>query len=166
MLTYRVVNNNYYIKPVQANFLLLDLMKESGIQNPVSEYINRWKGKHPTPYDFFFTMEDLIGEDLSWFWNPWFFEFGYPDLAIKEVNQTSSCLEILIEKKGNQPVPVHLDITYSENLTETENESMRIWMDGKKEHRMIIETDMKALKIVLGNEEIPDVNPLDNIWKR
>jgi hypothetical protein len=166
MLTYRVVNNNYYIKPTQANFLLLDLMKESGIQNPVREYINRWKGKHPTPYDFFFTMEDIMGEDLSWFWNPWFFEFGYPDLAIKEVNQTSSRLEILIEKKGNQPVPVYLDITYSENLTETENESMRIWEDGEKEHRIIIETDMKALKIVLGNEEIPDVNPLDNIWER
>jgi hypothetical protein len=166
MLNNQAVINNYYIKPAQANFLLLDLMEESGIQNPIREFINRWKGKHPTPYDFFFTMDDIIGEDLSWFWNPWFFEFGYPDLAIKEVNQTSSRLEILIEKKGNQPVPVHLDITYSENLTETEDESMQIWKDGEKEHWIIIETDMKARKIVLGNEAIPDVNPSDNIWER
>jgi hypothetical protein len=165
MLTYSVMENNYYIKPAQANFLLIDLMKESGIKNPIHEFINRWAGKHPTPYDFFFTMEDIIDEDLSWFWNPWFFEFGYPDLAIKEVIQTPSLLEIVIERKGNQPVPVHLDITFSDDLTETDHESIRIWKDGKTEYNVFVKTDKKVQKIILGNEEIPDANPKDNAWK-
>lgn len=166
MLTMITEINHYYIKPVQANFFLLDIMKESGIENPLPEYINRWAGKHPTPYDFFFTMNDIIGEDLSWFWKPWFFEFGYPDLGIKDVRQSENLVEITIEKKGNQPVPVHLAVTYSENLTEMEKESIRIWQDGRQVYVMRIETDMEVLKVVLGSEEVPDVNPGDNIWEK
>jgi len=166
LLNFLVMNNHYYIKPVQANFLLLGIMKESGIDNPLPEYINRWAGKHPTPYDFFFTFNDILREDLSWFWKPWYFEFGYPDLGIKDVKQSNNQVEIIIEMTGNQPVPIHLVITYSENLTETEKESIRIWQDGRKEHIISINTDMKVLKVVLGNEEIPDVNPEDNIWER
>lgn len=165
MLTYPVMTNHYYIKPTQANFLLIDLMKESGIQNPIREFIIRWAGRHPTPYDFFFTMEDIVNEDLSWFWNPWFFEFGYPDLAIKEVIEEPSLIEIVIERKGNQPVPVHLDITYSDDMTETRHETIRVWKDGKTEYSIFLKTDKQVRKITLGNEEIPDVNPEDNTWK-
>jgi aminopeptidase N len=35
-------------------------------------YIKRWAFKHPTPWDFFHTMDNAAGEDLSWFWNEWF----------------------------------------------------------------------------------------------
>ncbi len=166
LLNYLTSNNHYYIKPVQANFFLLDLMKEAGIDNPLPEYINRWAGKHPTPYDFFFTFDDIIGEDLSWFWKPWFFEFGYPDLGIKEVKQSGNHAEIIIERKGNQPVPIHLTLTYPENITETEKESIRIWQDGRKEHVIKIDTDMKVYKVVLGDEEVPDANPEDNVWEK
>lgn len=166
LLSIMTQNNHYYIKPVQANFFLLDIMKESGIDNPLPEYIHRWAGKHPTPYDFFFTMNDIIGEDISWFWNPWFFEFGYPDLGIKEVRQSGNQAEITIEKKGNQPVPVHLAVTYSENLTEMKRESIRIWQDGRKEYVVSIKTDKEVIKVVLGSEEVPDVNPEDNTWEK
>jgi hypothetical protein len=166
MLTMMTEINHYYIKPVQANFLLLDIMREAGVDNPLPEYINRWAGKHPTPYDFFFTMNDIIGEDLAWFWNPWFFEFGYPDLGIKEVRQSGNQVEITIEKKGNQPVPVHLVLTFPDNLTETVTASIRVWQDGRQEHVMKIKTDREVLKVTLGSEEVPDVNPGDNSWEK
>ena len=37
------------------------------------EYISRWAFKHPTPWDFFHTMENVAGEDLGWFWRSWVF---------------------------------------------------------------------------------------------
>ncbi|KPK83511.1 MAG: hypothetical protein AMS27_12655, partial [Bacteroides sp. SM23_62_1] len=166
MLSEVTMSNHYYIKPVQANFFLLDMMKESGIDNPLPEYINRWAGKHPTPYDFFFTMNDIIGEDLSWFWKPWFFEFGYPDLGIRQVRQTGNRVEITIERTGSQPVPVYLFITYSGDLTDTHRESIRVWQDGRKEHVVVIQTDREVVKVELGNEEIPDVNPENNRWEK
>ena len=51
----------------------------------VSMDLIRWAGKHPTPYDFFFTFNDISGENLDWFWQPWFFGFQYLDLAIMKV---------------------------------------------------------------------------------
>ena len=49
------------------------------------EYANRWKFKHPTPEDFFRTMEDASAVDLDWFWRGWFFTTDYTDIAIKEL---------------------------------------------------------------------------------
>jgi hypothetical protein len=49
------------------------------------EYARRWMFKHPTPADFFRTMEDATGMDLDWFWRGWFFGTDHVDLAIKEV---------------------------------------------------------------------------------
>jgi len=53
---------------------------------------------------------------------------------------------------------------YSDNLTETRHESIRVWKDGKSEYKVSVKTDKKIQNIILGNEEIPDVNPKDNIW--
>ncbi len=49
------------------------------------EYANRWKFKHPTPADFFRTMEDASGVDLDWFWRGWFYSTDHVDLAIDKV---------------------------------------------------------------------------------
>ena len=50
-------------------------------------YANRWKFKHPTPEDFFRTMEDASAMDLDWFWRGWFYSTEYVDLGIKDVKQ-------------------------------------------------------------------------------
>ena len=50
-------------------------------------YANRWKFKHPTPEDFFRTMEDASGVDLDWFWRGWFYTTDFTDIGIKEVKQ-------------------------------------------------------------------------------
>jgi len=63
-------------------------------------------GKHPTPYDFLFTFNEVTGENLNWFWKPWFFESGYPDLAMDKVVTNDSEAEITIRKVGNVPTPV------------------------------------------------------------
>jgi hypothetical protein len=52
-----------------------------------SEYANRWKFKHPTPEDFFRTMEDASAMDLDWFWRGWFYTTDYTDVGIQEVKK-------------------------------------------------------------------------------
>lgn len=74
---------NAYTKPAAA----LKILRES-IMGPelfdfaLQEYGRRWKFKHPTPADFFRTMEDASGMDLDWFWRGWFFTTDHVDLAI------------------------------------------------------------------------------------
>ena len=45
-------------------------------------YMDRWHGKHPIPWDFFNTFNDVSGQDLNWFWRNWYFSTSYIDLAV------------------------------------------------------------------------------------
>ena len=54
-----------------------------------NEYSRRWAFKHPTPADFFRTMEDATGEDLDWFWRGWFYGTDACDISIDTVKHAN-----------------------------------------------------------------------------
>ncbi len=76
---------NAYFKPATAlNILRETVMGHELFDYAFKEYANRWKFKHPTPADFFRTMEDASGVDLDWFWRGWFFTTDHVDIAIRD----------------------------------------------------------------------------------
>ena len=77
----------------------------------------RWNGKHPAPYDLFFTFERNSGKDIEWLIKPWFFEYGYVDLGIRNILSKKDGYEIEIEKKGILPANFGLKVYYSDNST-------------------------------------------------
>jgi hypothetical protein len=80
--------NNAYGKPATAlNILRETIMGRELFDYAFKTYANRWKFKHPTPDDFFRTMEDASAVDLDWFWRGWFFTTDFNDIGIKEVKQ-------------------------------------------------------------------------------
>lgn len=80
--------NNAYGKPATAlNILRETVMGPELFDYAFKTYANRWKFKHPTPEDFFRTMEDASAVDLDWFWRGWFYSTDYTDIGIKEVKQ-------------------------------------------------------------------------------
>lgn len=79
---------NAYAKPATGlNILRETIMGRELFDHAFKTYANRWKFKHPTPEDFFRTMEDASAVDLDWFWRGWFFSTDYVDIGIKEVKQ-------------------------------------------------------------------------------
>ena len=79
---------NAYGKPATAlNILRETVMGEELFDYAFKKYSNRWKFKHPTPEDFFRTMEDASAVDLDWFWRGWFYTTDFVDIGIKEINQ-------------------------------------------------------------------------------
>ena len=77
---------NAYGKPATAlNILRETVMGKELFDYAFKVYANRWKFKHPTPEDFFRTMEDASAVDLDWFWRGWFYSTDYTDMGIKEV---------------------------------------------------------------------------------
>ena len=82
----RQFRNNAYGKPATAlNILRETVMGHELFDYAFKTYANRWKFKHPTPEDFFRTMEDASAVDLDWFWRGWFYTTDYNDIGIKEV---------------------------------------------------------------------------------
>ena len=80
--------NNAYGKPATAlNILRETIMGHELFDYAFKTYANRWKFKHPTPEDFFRTMEDASAVDLDWFWRGWFYSTDANDIGIKEVKK-------------------------------------------------------------------------------
>lgn len=84
----RQFGNNAYGKPATAlNILRETIMGHELFDHAFKTYAQRWKFKHPTPEDFFRTMEDASGVDLDWFWRGWFYTTDFVDIGIAEVKQ-------------------------------------------------------------------------------
>ena len=80
--------NNAYGKPATAlNILRETIMGRDLFDHAFKIYCERWKFKHPTPADFFRTMEDASAVDLDWFWRGWFYTTEYVDISLDEVRQ-------------------------------------------------------------------------------
>ena len=111
--------NNAYGKPATAlNILRETIMGRELFDMAFKTYCERWAFKHPTPADFFRTMEDASGVDLDWFWRGWFYSNDHCDLAIEEVNHFTMDSQdpdkaAAIEEKERQEGP--------KNITEIRN---------------------------------------------
>lgn len=156
---------NSYAKASISYYVLKDILGEEIFKKALHEYINRWNGKHPIPWDYFFTFNDVAKEDLSWFWNPWYFERGFPDLAINNVIVKGSNAEISVEKIGSVPVPIDLKITYADNSTEDIHKSTSIWKTGSKEFKISFKTKKTIKKVELNTKLVPDADSKNNVFE-
>jgi len=89
---------NAYTKPATAlNILRETVMGRKLFDFAFKEYARRWEFKHPTPADFFRTMEDASGENLDWFWRGWFYGIDPVDISLDSVKVARADLD------GNLP---------------------------------------------------------------
>ncbi len=119
--------NNAYGKPATAlNILRETVMGPELFDYAFKTYANRWKFKHPTPEDFFRTMEDASAVDLDWFWRGWFYSTDYNDIGIKEVKQFTVTDKLPEGTKVEQPsrrrrFNLTGPMVYATELQETDN---------------------------------------------
>tara|TARA_B110000438_G_scaffold285992_1_gene316738 strand:- start:9095 stop:11500 length:2406 start_codon:yes stop_codon:yes gene_type:complete len=79
---------NAYAKPATALVILREtILGRDLFDFAFAEYARRWMFKHPSPSDFFRTMEDASGVDLDWFWHGWFYTTDHVDIAVDEVTK-------------------------------------------------------------------------------
>jgi len=82
------LGSNAYSKPAAAlNILRETVMGPELFDYAFKTYANRWMFKHPSPADFFRTMEDASAVDLDWFWRGWFYTNNHVDIALEDVKE-------------------------------------------------------------------------------
>jgi hypothetical protein len=156
--TYRMAAYN---RPALAYLFLQDMMGEDKFREAMQYYIAVWKGKHPNPFDFFNIMSSFYGEDLSWYFKSWFFNWDYPDLKLKFEGGT----EYTVQNPGRLPLPVKIYLAEGTFKKLVYYQPASIWKDGKTTIKVELETPDKMTWYQLGDESIPDVNRLDNVLK-
>lgn len=163
-LSYSSYRNAAYNRPSVAYYFLYDMLGKKIFLQALQEFVNRWKGRHPIPYDFFFTFNEVAGQNLNWFWKPWFFEIGYPDLKIDKVFLYDKKVKIEIKKAGTVPTPIKITLNYEDDKSENFYYSTEVWKNG--EDLFPIETEIKGIlkEIILGDELIPDSDRENNLY--
>jgi len=133
-------------------------------------YINRWAYKHPTPDDFFRTMENVSGENLNWFWRSWILNNWRLDQAVKEVKYVKDDPKqgavITIINNEKMPMPVIMEIKTVSGKTERIKLPVEIW-ERNTSWTFIYPSAEELQSVVIDPDHMmPDVDTDNNTWKR
>ncbi|SFP97721.1 M1 family metallopeptidase [Hymenobacter arizonensis] len=156
---------NSYPKPAMGYLYVKDLLGDELFTKALHTYIRNWNGKHPMPYDFFNSMNAGADRNLNWFWQRWFFDAGYPDLAIANVNKTGAGYDIVVQAKGSKPVPVDLTVTFADNSTQKIHRTIAVWETGATSVTVPVSTKQPVKLVMLGSTLVSDSYPQDNVWE-
>jgi hypothetical protein len=159
------LGNNEYGKPSLGYLAMKDLLGDVLFKKCLHEFMNRWHGKHPIPWDFFNSFNDASGKNLNWFWNNWFFTNNYIDLAIQKVVKTTTGYTVSLKNIGGYPAPVDMEISYEDGAKETLHETPAIWAKDQKQTTVNIATKKKIQSVELKGGIFMDADESNNIWK-
>jgi len=156
-----------YEKPAMALTILREqVLGEKRFDYAFQTYIKRWAFKHPTPWDFFHTMDNAAGEDLSWFWNEWFFTTWKLDQSVKEINYVDSDPAkgalITIGNSEGMALPVTVFVKEVNGASSTVKLPAEIWQRGGTWTFAYKSSSKIAYAIIDPDHVLPDINPENN----
>ena len=156
-----------YYKPAVGLYMLREyVLGHERFDNAFKSYIKTWAYKHPQPKDFFNHIENVAGENLSWFFGSWFYGTGNIDLAIEGIrgNREGKGFIINLANKGEVPMPVKLKITYQDGSTEDLTLPVEIWQRGDTWSHLV-ETEKAPKSVEIDPDKIlPDVDYSNDSW--
>jgi hypothetical protein len=159
-----------YYKPSAGLSLLRDhILGPKRFDEAFTAYIDRWAYKHPTPDDFFRTMENVAGEDLRWFWRGWFINNWKVDQAITKVkyvkNDPTQGVLITIENLEQMPMPVVIEFKTKSGAVSRQTLPVEIWKRNTSWTFRHDSSEELAKVVIDPDYVLPDVNSANNKWK-
>ena len=154
--------SNKDLKPALGFLYIKEMLGEKVFDKALRFFINTWKGRHPTPYDLFNCFNTSSDMNLNWFWKNWFFEKKVPDLAIGKVTHLQSGYSVVIQKIGDEIVPVHLTVIYQDGTTQTLSRSIACWAAGASSVTLKFVASKPVKQLKLGTHYDVDVNKENN----
>src|SRR3954471_10273092 len=157
-----------YTKPGLGLVLLRErIIGRARFDSAFREYIRRWAYKHPTPADFFRTIEDGVGEDLSWFWRSWFYTTERLDLAVDSVAVSDSggvASRVFLRNAGGMPMPVELDLRFEDGTAQHLSLPVEIWFHGS-DYVLAVSGPKRVVGATIdARNQFPDVRRENNSW--
>lgn len=155
---------NEYGKPALAYLALKDMMGDDLFKKCLHGFMNRWNGKHPIPWDMFYSFNNIAGKNLNWFWNNWFFTSGFMDVAVENVVAGKGGYQIIIKNKGGFVIPVDFKITFTDGSLLDKHFTAAIWEANSSKAVIPIITTKKIAYLKVDGGIFMDANEKDNNW--
>ena len=158
-----------YRKPGAVLLALRDnVVGRESFDRAFREYARRWAFKHPSPGDFFRTVENVSGQDLGWYWRSFFYSTDLLDIGIDNVlmrqQEGQTYASISLRRNSSVPFPVKLRLRYADNSTQDITMPVEIWSHGNR-YDAVIAAKGPVVGVRLWPEGIvPDWNPANDTW--
>nr|WP_234737103.1 M1 family metallopeptidase [Tellurirhabdus bombi] len=159
-----------YFKPGMGLKLLRDvILGPDRFDYAFRVYVQRWAFKHPTPYDFFRTIENAAGEDLSWFWKGYYYETWKLDQSVRDVKYVDNSPEkgslITIENLEKMAMPTSVEVVETNGKKSRVNLPVEVWQRGGRWTFKVPTTSALRTVVIDPDKKLPDINPRNNTWK-
>ena len=154
-----------YNKPAMGLLMLREyILGQERFDNAFKSYIKTWAYKHPSPADFFNHIENVAGENLSWFWNGWFYGTKNIDLGVSAVLPYGGNYLVVLTNKGEIPMPVLMEITFDDGSKERKMIPVEIWQRGDTWNHLL-KTNKRVVSLVIDPDKVlPDINLGNDHW--
>ena len=155
-----------YFKPALGLVLLREqILGKERFDYAFRRYIRSWAYHHPGPYDFFRTMDNEAGEDLSWFWREWFFHNWSLDLAVQGVQNTASGADVTIANLDQMAMPAVLELVWKDGTKQRVPLPVETWLQDGTRTLHFPATQPLAGVTIDPDHVLPDENRGNNVWK-
>jgi hypothetical protein len=158
--------NNAYGKASLGYLAAKDLLGDTTFKRALLAFMDRWHGKHPIPWDFFNTMNDVSGQNLNWFWRDWYFTNAYIDIGVRSVTKTSGGYTITLDNIGGMPAPVDFKLQYSDGTTDTVHQSPSMWASNQKRAVVTLKTRKTLESLQLDGGIWVDADVTNDRWQK
>jgi hypothetical protein len=157
--------NNAYGKAALGYLAVKDMLGDAAFKRALHAYMSRWNGKHPLPWDFFNTFNDVSGRNLDWFWSNWYFSNNYIDLAVRGATKTAAGYSVRIDNVGGMVAPFDLRLRYRDGTTETVHQTSLVWERNQKQATISVPTGKTLASVQADGGIWEDATPADNTWQ-
>ena len=172
-----------YSKAPMMLSMLGGVVGDTAVQRAMSEYAHAWRFKHPSPWDYAFSMSNGLHQDLGWFWYSWLFTTGAVNESIWDVRTAGATTTVTVRQDGQMPSPVVLAVHFAPtgpriqpmaNATMVDDSTavvtwpVDVWFGGSRTFEAKLQFGKRAIeRIVLDPHcRFPDRNVEDNTWPR
>jgi len=170
-----------YMKTPPMFAMLGGIVGDAEVQRAISEYTKAWAFKHPSPWDFIFSMNRSLKQDLNWFWYYWLWTTESVDGSIDKVVTTGGRTTVTVRQAGQMPSPVVLKVQFAASgpaIKPMANAKMidattaivtwpvDVWFNGSRTFEAVLSFGARAITGITVDPDgrFPDRNPDDNVW--
>ena len=159
-----------YFKPAFGLVLLREvILGRDRFDYAFRRYIENWAYRHPSPYDFFRTMDNEAGEDLCWFWREWFLNNWSLDQAVQKVEYVGQDpkkgVEITIANLDRMVMPVTLELVWKDGTKQRLSLPVETWLQSGT-HVLRLAGGQALTSVTLDPDAaLPDKDRANNVWK-
>ncbi len=160
----------YFKAAFGLTLLREDILGPDRFDPAFRRFMTEWAFKHPTPADFFRTMQSEGGEDLAWFWRGWFFETWRLDLAVDEVSYAdgdpAKGARIMVSNLSQMVLPASMRVVFKDGGKLDVAIPVETWIASGR-HVFTLDSTQPIVSVTIDpDHRLPDGDRTNNVWPR